>query len=99
MAFAADQLLTIGEILRLTPIEIENHFNVFPYDSDVQAYVETELDLWATARTSFITVEPNLRNFGSRTNPDIQKSEIRRRVALALGFDINSIAGNRLQRS
>lgn len=87
MAFTAAQLLTIGEILNLTPLEIENHFEVFPYDSDTETYVETELTAWATARGVFQSIEPNVRNFGVRSNASDEKNEIRKRVALALGFE------------
>jgi hypothetical protein len=91
MAFTAAQLLTIGEILRLTPLEIENHFDVFPYDSDTETYVETELTAWATARDVYQSIEPKDRNFGVRYSPGEQKNEIRNRIALALGFDIASL--------
>ena len=93
MAFTAAQLLTIGEILSLTPLQIEQHFDVFPYDADTETYVETELTAWATAREKFQSIEPKDRNFGVRYSPGAEKAEIRNRVALALGFDINSLGG------
>jgi hypothetical protein len=99
MAFTAAQLLTIGEILSLTPLEIENHFEVFPYNSDTETYVETELTAWSTARSVFQSIEPKDRNFGVRYNAGEEKGEIRKRVALALGFDVSSGSSLRLVRA
>lgn len=93
MAFTAAQLLTIGEILELTPLEIANHFDVFPYDSDTETYVETELTAWTTARSNFVSIEPKDRNFGARINPNSDRSAIKKRVGLALGFEVSSGAG------
>ena len=99
MAFTPAQLVTIGEILALTPLEIENHFEVFPYDADTETYVETELTAWATARSGYFSIEPKDRNFGVRYNGAELQSAIRQRVALALGFDTSSGSSSRLVRA
>lgn len=91
MAFTSTQLLTLGEVLGLTPLQIENHFDVFPYDANIQEYVEGQLTRWETASLNFTRIEPNMRNFGARINPGDEKAEIRKNIALALGFDISSL--------
>lgn len=99
MAFTAAQELTICTILRLTPLQLEEHFEVFPYDSDTETAVETELTRWTTAGVNFTAIEPNVRNFGARINPGDAKADIRRNIALLLGFDLNSLgSGSRLVR-
>jgi hypothetical protein len=98
MAFTAAQLLTIGEILELTPLEIETHFEVFPYDADTETYVETVLTAWATARSNFVSIEPKDRNFGARIDPNADRNAIRKRVALALGMDTASSSSAGLVR-
>ena len=90
MAFTAAQLLTIGEILNLTPLEIENHFEVFPYDADTETYVETELTAWATARANFTRFTATESNEGFNLDSAASKAEIRKRVALALGLELPS---------
>lgn len=99
MAFTAAQLLTVGEILELTPLEIETHFDVFPYDADTETYVETELEAWERARVDYVHVEPNVKNFGARIDPNIARATIRKNIALALGLDIQSSSGSRLVRA
>lgn len=100
MAFTAAQELTICTILRLTPLQLEDHFDVFPYDSDTETAVETELTRWTTDGVNFTSIEPMERNFGARINPNDAKSDIRRNIALLLGFDPNSLSvgGSRLVR-
>jgi hypothetical protein len=70
-------------------LQIEDHFEVFPYDSDIETYVETELTAWASVRDNVGGMEANERNFGRFLNAGEIQSKIRQRIALALGFDLN----------
>lgn len=99
MAFTAAQLLTLGEILGMTPLEIDDHFDTFPYDSDTETYVETELTAWATARDGFAYFTATESNEGFNLSLSSKKAAIRERVALALGLDVSAFSGSRLVRA
>lgn len=91
MAFTAAQELTICTILGITPTSLDNHFDVFAYDADIETAVETELTRWETAKSNFTKIHPRERNFGAEINPGNEKDDIRKNVALLLGFDLNAL--------
>lgn len=99
MAFTEAQLRTISTILQVTPIALEDHLEFYPYDSDTETAVGTELTRWATAKSVFESMEPNVRNFGVRRNSGDEKADIRRNIAVLLEFDISAYGANRLVRA
>lgn len=100
MAFTAAQELTICKILSITPLQLDAHFDVFPYSSDVQTAVETEITRWTTAGAKFTKIHPREKNFGAEINPGDEKNDIRRNIALLLEMDLDAISGgSRLVRA
>lgn len=101
MAFTAAQMRTLSTILQLTPIELEHHLLYFPYDADTETAVETELTRWTTAGVDFVKVHPREKNFGAEIDPEREKRDIRRNIAVLLEFDLASLGfgGSRIVRA
>lgn len=84
--FTASQVTDLCEILEVDSNFLTNHLSYHASiisDSD-KTKVLSKIDEWATAGADFTAIEPNVRNFGAKINPDSQKNQIRSQIASLL---------------
>ncbi len=83
MAFTESQKLDICMIVGVTADLLEDilTFRAGAITSEVETKVEEQLTRWETAGIDFVKLHPVESNKGVETNPDYEKSDIRRNIA------------------
>lgn len=104
MAFTATQFLSIVKITGVDAITLQNVLDYYATDitSNVETAVIAEILRWdAGAGADFVSVEPNLKNFGARIEPERAKNDIRKNIANMLFLTTAGVAsqGSRLVRA
>lgn len=84
MALTETQTLTIAEILGVSVVDIDDQIvwlgNTYA-TSAWQTRVEAQLTRWTTAGVDFVAIEPNVKNFGAKIDPNNEKADIRANLA------------------
>lgn len=95
MAFTEPQKLDIGNILGITQLILNQQLLTYAeyITSDVETAVAAELTRWSTAGGTFTKFTPTESNKGFNLNANDAKADIRKNIALLLGFDLNQLAG------
>lgn len=83
MALTEAQQLTVAKILQVDVNQIEYQISLLGSDASSawQTAVEAEITRWTTAGIDFTAIEPNVKNFGARIDPNNEKADIRGNLA------------------
>lgn len=81
--FSESQITDLCEILEINSDYLSQHLAyVAPLvtESD-KTKILAKVTEWTTAGAKFTAIEPNVRNFGAKINPNNQKEQIRSQIA------------------
>lgn len=101
MALSEANVIKVSQILgvKLSDIEYQLTYMDTEFTSAVQTAIEAQITLWdAGAATNFTAIEPNVRNFGARINPNDARASIRKNIAVLLERPEWGSSGSRLVR-
>ncbi len=86
MALSETNVLKIAQILNRISLEVEQQINLMGsrLTSTVQTLIEAQILLWDTASVDYVSVDPNVKNFGARINAGDARNAIRQRIAILL---------------
>lgn len=97
MALTEAQKLKLAQILRTDYITVNDQiFNLGTayITPEVETLLLAQIDRWESGVGSdFVSVEPNLANFGARIDPNLEKADIRRNIANLLYLDDLLVGG------
>lgn len=87
--FDEQQIEDICEALEINSILFNQHLTYYAsYITDVKvAKTVTLLDQFSTARTKYVDVDPNDKNFGARIRSEKEKDDIKNKLASTLFLD------------
>jgi hypothetical protein len=84
--FSESQVTDLCEILETDSDYLADHLEFYANqisEAD-KTKVLAKITEWETAGAKFTAIEPNVRNFGAKINPDNQKNQIRSQIASLL---------------
>ncbi|MGE0294942.1 MAG: hypothetical protein AB7P97_21560 [Hyphomonadaceae bacterium] len=86
MALSAEQKIAVSKILGVTPIELEAQIIWLGarLTEAIEASILTDIDRWELAGSEFDKIEPRAENFGYDNDPDREKADIRKNIAVLL---------------
>lgn len=91
MALTEVQKLKLAQILGVNYIEVNDQiFNLGSawITPAVESLLLEQIDRWeAGVGSDFVSIEPNTANYGARIDPNIEKNDIRRKIANLLYLD------------
>jgi hypothetical protein len=101
MALDATQKASLCRILQVTPSQLDSQIEWLgtAFTSTLELAVEDEMDRWtAGAGTKFTRIQANERNFGAEIDPNLEKADIRRNIAILLERPDWGGSGSRIMR-
>jgi hypothetical protein len=84
MSFTREETIRIAQILNIDRLVLEDHIALYPteIDSTVEGLVRDEITRWdGGISDDFVSVEPNIKNFGARIDPSIARSDVKKNIA------------------
>ncbi len=104
MSFTATQFNSIVKITGVDAITLQSVLDYYDVQitSDVETDVIAEIDRWdSSIGADFVSVEPNVKNFGARIDPERAKNDIRKNIGNLLFLYTAGVmsSGSRLVRA
>jgi hypothetical protein len=78
MAFTDAELVTLGDIVGMNPVELDDWLDTVTISASVEDAIQADIVLWNTsyANAAGIQIEPKESNFGARMNGDLGRDDI-----------------------
>ena len=78
MAFTATELVIIGDIVGMNPVELDDWLDSITISTEVEDAIQADVVLWNStyANAAGIQIEPKESNFGARMNGDLGRDDI-----------------------
>jgi len=90
MSFSETELGTLQEILEIPAFDLNIVLDRATITTEVETLIRADVTAWPTYRDSFVSIEPNTRNFGARMNSDANRQAIKARIANWLNMPMPS---------
>jgi hypothetical protein len=78
MAFTATELVILGDIVGMNPVELDDWLDTVTVSAEVEDAIQADIVIWSStyANSAGIQVEPKESNFGARINGDLGRDDI-----------------------
>lgn len=78
MAFTDAELVPLGDIVGMNPVELDDWLGSVTISAAVEDAIQADIVLWnaSYANAAGVTIEPKESNFGARMNGDSSRADI-----------------------